>query len=100
MHTLAAWASQPAPQSSPPLLLQQHLEEAAGCCCSTQHAAAAKVPAADDMPAADAVAGGAGNSHFGGDSLLELGEAGRTAKWVCSGFAALPAASDRLAYML
>ncbi|KAA6417209.1 MAG: hypothetical protein FRX49_12807 [Trebouxia sp. A1-2] len=27
------------------------------------------------------VAGGAGNSHFGGDSLLELGEAGRTAKW-------------------
>ena len=108
-HTLAAWTSQPAPQSSPLLvLLHQYLAEVADCCCSSQYVAAAKVPAADDTPAAGAAAAGAadataaaegaGGSRFGGDSLLEPAEVGRTVKWVCSGFAALPAASDRLAY--
>ena len=107
-RTLAAWASHPAPHSSPPLRLQHHLAEAAGCCCgcSTQHAAAAKLPAADDTPAADAAAAaaadaaaeGPGSSSFGGDSLLVLVEVGRSVKWRRSGFAVLPAASDRLAY--
>ena len=104
VHRLAAWASQPAPQSSPLLLLQRHLAEVAGCCCcSTQHVAAAKVPAADGTPAADAAAAGdataaAGSSCSGGDSLLVPVEVGRTVKWIWSGCAALPAASDRLAY--
>jgi len=67
------------------------------------------VPAADETPAADAAAAGAadaiadaegaGSSCFGDDSLLEPAEVGRTVKWICSGFAALPAASDRLAYI-
>ncbi len=102
-RTLAAWVSQLAPQSSPLLLLQHHLAEATGCCCcSTQHVAAAKVPAADDTPAgaADAVAAveGPGSSCFGGDLLLVPVEVGPIVKWICFGSAALPAASDRLAY--
>jgi hypothetical protein len=111
-RTLAAWALQPSPPSSLPLLLQHHLAEAAGCCCfcSTQHVAAAQVLAAGDTPAADAAAAGAadavaaaaegaGNNCFGGDLLLEPVEVGQRVKWICSGFAALPAASDRLAYI-
>ena len=121
-HTLAAWASQPDPQSSPLLLLHRHLAEAAACCCSTQHVAAAKVPDVYDTPAAaadaaaadadaaaadadaadavdDAAAEGPGSLRVGGDWLLESAEVGQTVKWICSGFAALPAASDRLAYI-